>query len=167
MTFQQTVNQDQAPAVAGDFCDENPRMNAISPSGAAFVAGVGGLTVGLFAWADTSTGMILLNAGSGLPTGFVHREYNALVTGYLVAGGLLIPAGFGVGSLFSAGGFWMKNTGAGAVTIGMKAFASNTTGQVQFAATGATVAGYTETKWVAWSKGATLELIKTSATAIG
>jgi hypothetical protein len=166
MTFQTSVSLTQAPAVAGDFASSNPRHSVLSVPGG-FVAGTGGLTVGLFAWADTSTGTILLNAGSGVPTGFVHRDLQASNYVYLSNATMLIPAGQGVGELFNGGDFFAKNAGAGAVTIGMKAFASNTTGAVSFAAAGATVAGSTETKWIAMTIAATGELVKISNTPLG
>jgi hypothetical protein len=164
MAFQTALNVTQAPAVAGDFASSNPRHSMLSVPGG-FVAGAGGVQVGLFAWADTSTGTILLNAGSGAPTGFIHRAMNALNQLYFTSADattFTIPAGMGVGELFDGGDFFVKNTGSGAVTIGMKAFASNTLGTVQFATAGATVTGFTETKWFAKTAGAAGELIKMS-----
>ncbi|MGO4738637.1 hypothetical protein AB4099_18965 [Bosea sp. 2KB_26] len=166
MPFQTQVNPTQAPAVEGDFASANPRHSVLSVEGG-FVAGPSGLVIGRFAWADTATGKILANAGSGAPTGFVHRDLQAMITTYLSEFGMTIPAGFGVGELFNGGDFWAKHTGASAVTVGMKAFASNTTGAVSFAAAGATVAGFTETKWFAMSAGAAGELIKMSNIALG
>jgi hypothetical protein len=165
MAFQGTVNVTQAPAVAGDFASTNPRHSVLSVPGG-FVAGTNGLTVGLFAWAD-STGIILSNAGSGTPTGFLHRDLQGLIGTYLAGSGMTVPAGFGIGELFNGGDFWVKNAGAGAVTVGMKAFANNTTGAVSFAAAGATVSGATETKWIAMTAGAAGELVKMSNTPLG
>lgn len=166
MTFQTTVNVTQAPGVEGDFASANPRHHVLSMPGG-FVAGAGGVLVGRFAWADTATGLILLNAGSGVPTGFMHRNMQATNYVYLSNATMLIPAGQGIGDLFNGGDFWVKNTGAGAVTIGMKAYASLTTGQVQFAATGQTISGYIETKWLAMSLAAAGELVKMSDTPLG
>lgn len=167
--FQTAINVNPAFAVAGDFATLNPRNAAIpapgGPSGAGFVAGTGGLTVGLFAWADTATNTILLNAGSGIPTGFCHRNLQAMITTYLAAASNVVPAGMGFGDLFSQGDFWVKNVGAGAAAVGMKAFASSTLGTIQFAATGATVAGFVETKWYAKTVGLAGELIIMSDTA--
>ena len=167
--FQRTINVDPAFAVAGDFATMNPRNSAIptpmASAGAGFVVGAGGLTIGRFAWADTATNTILLNAGTGVPTGFCHRNLQAMITNYPVTVSNVVPAGFGFGDLFSQGDFWATNTGAGAVSIGMKAFASLTTGQVQFAAPLATVAGYVETKWFAKTSGLAGELIIISDTA--
>ena len=164
--FQTTVNITQAPAVAGDFASANPRHSVLSMPGG-FVAGPNGLLVGQFCWADTATGLILSNAGTGVPTGFVHRDLQATNYVYLSEATMLIPAGQGVGELFNGGDFWVKNTGAGAVATMMKAYASLTTGQVQFAATAQTISGYIETKWYAMSIGAAGELIKMSDTPLG
>jgi hypothetical protein len=166
MPFQTQVNLTQAPAVAGDFASANPRHSVLSVPGG-FIAGPNGLVVGLFAWADTATGTVLSNAGTGAPTGFVHRDMMALITTFLSEFGMTIPQGFGVGELFNGGDFWVKNAGASAVTTGMKAFANNTNGTISFAAAGATVAGSTETKWFAMTTGAAGELIKMSNVALG
>lgn len=142
--FQQSVNVTQAPAVAGDFASANPRHSMLSVPGG-FVAGPSGLTVGLFAWADTETGAILSNAGAGLPTCFVHRNLQGLLTAYLQEYSMTIPAGMGVGEMFSGGDFWVKNAGASAVAIGMKAYANYANGTVTFAASGNPPAGASAT----------------------
>jgi hypothetical protein len=169
MAFQQHINITQAPAVEGDFASANPRHSVLSNEGG-FKAGSGGVTIARFAWADVATNTLLLNSGTGLPTGFIHRAMNGLNFTYFTspdATSFIIPGGFPVGELFSGGDFWVRNTGAGAVAIGQKAFASLTTGQVQFAAAGATVAGYIETKWFAGTAGLTQELIKMTDQPLG
>lgn len=147
MPFQTQVLTTQAPAVEGDFASANPRHSTLSVEGG-FVAGTSGLVLGRFAWAD-ATGRILSNSGIGLPTGFCHREMQALITAYLAEFGMTVPAGFGFGGLFNSGDFWVKQTGAGAVTIGMKAYANYATGAVVFAATGAPPAGASVTGSIA------------------
>jgi hypothetical protein len=156
----------QAPAVAGDFASANPRHSTLSVPGG-FVAGPNGLTIGLFAWADTTTGTVLANTGSGAPTCFVHRANQATFITYAAEFGMTIPAGQGVGEMFDAGDFFAKNAGAGATTKGMKAFANTTNGTVSFAAAGATVAGSVETKWYCHTINAAGELVKISTTAPG
>lgn len=138
MTFPSQVNVAQAPAVAGDFADKNPRVSVDAGPGG-FVAGVLGLAVGLFAWSD-AYGIAANNFGAGAPTGFVARSQQGLITQFLAESTQVVPAGLPV-TLHSAGGFWVKNTGAGAVTIGMKAYANNATGAITFAATGTPTAG--------------------------
>lgn len=87
---------------------------------------------------------IVNNFGSGAPTGFVGRSQQALITRYLNDASMLIPIGFAV-TLFSGGGFWVKNNGTTNAQILQKAYAKNSDGTVSFAATGtpgtATVSG--------------------------
>lgn len=163
--FQSQVNLQPAPAVAGDFASANVRHSVDAGQGA-LVAGPNGLACGLFAWVDTATNSLASNSGTGAPTGFVHREQLALITTYLAESGNLIQPGMPV-TLFSAGDFWVRNAGAGAVAIMQKAFANLTNGSISFAAAGATVAGSVETKWYAVSVGAAGELVKMSNVALG
>jgi hypothetical protein len=166
MAFQTVINPTQAPGVAGDFCSANPRHSQLMIQGS-FFAGANGLTIGLFCWADTATGTILSNTGTGLPTGFVHRDMQAMLTAYMQEYGMTIPAGMGVGEVFSGGDFFVKNAGSGATTIGMKAFANLTNGTVSFAAPGATVTGSIETKWYCMSINAAGELVMMTSTPVG
>ncbi|WP_048996413.1 structural cement protein Gp24 [Burkholderia multivorans] len=154
--FQSQVNYTWAPAVEGDFASTNPRAVVLAGEGE-LVAGAGGVTVGRFAWADANGNVT--NAGTGAPTGFVHREQQALITVFLAKSSMVIPQGLAV-TLHSAGDFWARTSTP--ATVGQKVFASNTDGSVQTAAAGATVAGYTETKWFVDSAGAANELIKIS-----
>ena len=162
MGFQAQVNVVPAPAVAGDFASSNPRASVVNGAGA-FVADTNGVSVGLFAWADTATNTKVSNAGSGAPTGFVARQEQGLITTFLADSTMLIPKGMPV-TLFNMGDFWVKNTNSSAASaVGNKVFASNTTGQIQFAAAGATVVGYTETDVYAATVGAAGELVKISS----
>lgn len=133
MPFQSQANTVQAPAVEGDFADKNPRFTVDAGPGA-LVAGASGLTVGRFAWQD-SLAQTASNQGFGAPTGFVARHQQALITAFLGESSQVIPQGLPV-TLFSGGSFWVKNSGASAATIGMKAYANYSTGAVTFAATG-------------------------------
>jgi hypothetical protein len=170
--MQRLVTTQPAPAVSGDFCDTNPRSSVDAGPGA-LRAGASGVTIGCFGWWDTTTGVdpstgpiYVNNTGAGQPTGFVHREQQGLITAYLGEFGMVIPAGMGV-TLMDSGGFWMLNSGAGAATIGQKAFANLTTGTVSFAAAAATVAGSIETRWRAVSNGLTGELVRTTSVSVG
>ena len=138
--FQTVVGTVPAPAVAGDFCDTNPRATVNAGPGG-LVAGASGVIVGHFAWAsyegmDPDNAPTIVNSfGAGAPTGFVHREQQALITAYLADAGMVVPTGFGV-TLFSEGGFWVKNDGTSQALYGQKAYARNSDGAVLFAATG-------------------------------
>ena len=131
--FPQVVNGVQAPAVEGDYADSNPVVSVDAGPGA-FVAGTSGVTVGRFAWVDP-TWTYANSTGVGVPTGFVMRRQQALISQYLAEASMVVPSGFGV-TLHSQGSFWVRNTGANAVTPGMKAYANSATGAVTFAATG-------------------------------
>lgn len=147
--FPNQVQVLQVPAVEGDFCDTNqPRSSYVAgPSG--LVAGPNGCLVGRFAWAvppvdGDGAPTTVSNSGFGLPSGFVHREQQALITTYLAASGMTIPKGFGM-TLMTGGGFWCKNAGATEAEYGMKAYAAFADGSITFAATGAPTAGGTST----------------------
>lgn len=155
--FQSVINQYPAPAVEGDFASSNPRSVVLAGEGA-FVAGAAGVTVGRFAWADASG--IVANAGTKAPTGFVHREGQAVITTWLGRQTMLVPQGLPI-TLHRTGDFWAKT--ATVATIGQKVFASNADGSISTGATGATVAGATETAFFVDCPGAVGELIKISS----
>jgi hypothetical protein len=142
-SFQTSTYALQAPGVAGDFASANPRATVLSSqiyNSTGFKAGTSGLTIGLFAWLDTSTYTFANNFGAGAPNGFVHRAAEALITTYLNAYGMTIPAGFMCGNIFDAGDFFVVNNGTTEATPGMKAYANNSTGVATFAAAGAPTA---------------------------
>lgn len=105
MTFQSQVNLQQAPAVAGDFADHNPRTSMTVGEGA-LVAGANGVVVGRFAWADANgvvtNGVVNIAAAAW---GFVHREQQALITAYLAETSNLIRPGCEM-TLMKRGAFW-------------------------------------------------------------
>lgn len=143
-SFQTFTNVLQAPGIAGDFASANPRESALASQAynqAGFVAGPNGLTIGLFAWIDAATYRIASNSGPGIPSAFVHRNENALITTYLNAYGMTIPAGMMVGDLFTSGDFFCINNGTTEATPGMKAYANNSNGTISFAATGSPTTG--------------------------
>lgn len=146
--FQQQVYGQPAPAVAGDFASQNPYFTYDAGPGG-LVAGVGGVTIGRFAWVyppvdPNGTGMIAQSYGAGPVAGFVHREMQGLITGYLDYQGMLIQPGFMV-TLMVGGDFWVKNDGVTTAQIGQKAFAILATGQVRFLAAGAVPGGASAT----------------------
>lgn len=114
MSFQTRVNRYNPIAVAGDFASQNPRA-AVLAGESALVAGPLGVTVGRFAWVSAD-GRTVTNSGEGAiaPTGFVHRDMNALITQYLAESSLVIAPGFMV-TLFDAGDFFATVNGQAAV----------------------------------------------------
>ena len=143
--FQTQVNTQPTPAVAGDFADHNPRASVLAGPGG-LVAGASGVTVGLFAWLSPSTldgdnaPAIVNNTGEGLPSGFVHREQQALITTFLADASQVIPAGFQM-TLMATGGYWAKNDGTAEAQYGLKVFANFLTGKVSFANAGTVPGG--------------------------
>jgi hypothetical protein len=138
--FQTVVNTQPAPAVEGDFCNANPRFSVNAGPGG-LVAGDNGVLVGRFAWLSNEevdandAPAIANNFGAGPVAGFVHRDQQGLITGYLQTSSMLVPAGFQM-SLMSGGGFWARNNGNTEALPGMKAFANFADGAVFFAPAG-------------------------------
>ncbi len=138
MSFQTSVSTVPAPAVQGDWASSNVR--AFVPAGpGGFVSGAAGLTVGRFGWASfasldpNETPLIVNNFGAGQPTGFIHREQQAMLTIYLARTSMLIPGGFGV-TLTSEGDVWVVNDGTTEVLYDALAYANFADGKVSFAA---------------------------------
>ncbi len=129
MGFPRTVNVQGAPAVEGDFCDSNPRFTVDAGAGA-LVAGSNGLSIARFAWVD-ATNTYASSTGQGAPTGFVHRDQQAIITAYLAENTMALYPGANV-TLFNGGGFWVKNNGATTSAIGNTAYADSSSGAVSF-----------------------------------
>lgn len=140
--FQNKVNLQQAPAVAGDFASSNPRASVLAGEGA-LIAGPGGVTVGRFAWIEAD-GKTVVNFGTApaKPAGFVHREQQALITVYLGEASNVIPEGFPV-TLHDEGDFFALNAGGSASVNGSAIYASYSDGNayVGSAPAGASVTG--------------------------
>lgn len=158
MGFQTQVNLTPAPAVAGDFASANPRASVLAgPNG--LIAGEDGVTVGRFAWVDDIDGISVYNSGRfvGAPSGFVHREQQALITEYLAESGHVVPAGFPI-TLHSAGDFWATVTGSTAATVGAAVYATYANGNITIgsAATGASVTGSIGATFTATGSGTNL-----------
>lgn len=157
MSFQTKVNLYQNPGVEGGFAGANPRASVISGYGK-FVAGVAGCNTGRFAWA---TNGIVVNTGSGIPTGFCGRDtLPAGITQFLGAAGVNIPQGYPV-TLYSAGDFWIKPGNAAAA--GQKVYASLADGSTLTDATGVTIAAASFTGAIAVTTG----ILTVSAVASG
>jgi hypothetical protein len=146
--FQTSVAAQPAPAVAGDFASANPYF-AVDAGPGGLVSGPNGCVIGRFAWAvapaDGDGFPSQVNSyGTGLPTGFVPREQQGLITTYLQDSSMFLPAGFQV-TLMSGTDFWVKNDGATQALPGQKAYANFADGKATFAATASATAGGTST----------------------
>jgi hypothetical protein len=146
--FQQQIYNQPAQAVAGDFGSTNPYFTYDAGPGG-LVAGVGGVLVGVFAWAyppvdPNSAPTTVLNSGAGPVSGFVGRALQGLNTIYLSNASMLIPIGFMV-TLFTGGCFWVVNNGTTTSAVGNKTYANFANGQASFAPTGTPSTGATST----------------------
>lgn len=106
MGFQSQINEQPAPAEAGDFFGVNPRASILGGAGQ-FVAPESGLVVGRFAWADLNTGELSQSLVEGSQIGFLHRENNAVITAFLGEAVYLVNEGLPV-TLHDQGDFWGK-----------------------------------------------------------
>jgi hypothetical protein len=146
--FQTQVANQPAQAVAGDWASTNPYFTYDAGPGG-LVAGVGGVSVGQFAWTyppvdPNSAPTVAQNFGTGQVTGFVGRALQALNTVFLSDATMLIPIGIMV-TLFTGGDFWVVNNGTTTSAIGNKTYANYSNGQASFAATGSPTTGATST----------------------
>lgn len=137
MGFQRTMNNDLPLAVAGDFASSNPRATVLAYEGQ-LVADTAGVAIGRFAWADYSTGKVnnfrAGNTASQIPSGFIHREQQALITAFLGEATMLVPQGLMI-TIYDSGDFFA--TALTNFTRSQKVFGSVSTGQVSAGAAGA------------------------------
>lgn len=150
MPFQTVINDQQAPAVAGDFASTNPFSNVLAGPGA-LVAPIGGLTVGNFAWVGPA-GQVSQSFVAGWQIGFLGRNEQALIVDFLGETTMVVPQGMLINALYNEGDFW-ANFPAGA-TPGQNVYADPNDGTPLAGATapaGATAtasAGFTGTATV-------------------
>jgi hypothetical protein len=158
MGFQKQANLTPAPAVAGDFASANARASVLAGPGG-LVAGIGGVTVGRFAWVDPVDGATTYGRGASgsAPNGFVHREQQALISAFLAESGNLIPQGMPV-TLSNEGDFWATVTGATAATVGASVYATYADGTITVgsASANATATGSIGATFTATGSGANL-----------
>lgn len=102
--FQAQINDQPAPAEAGDFFGVNPRASLIGGPGM-YSAPEGGLIVGRFAWVDLVTGDVSQHFVAGRQLGFLHRENNAVITAFLGEATYVVNEGLPL-ALFDQGDFW-------------------------------------------------------------
>jgi hypothetical protein len=157
--FQIAVATQPAPAVEGDFSSSNPWSSMLAGEGA-LTAGPAGVTVGRFAHALLTTGVVTsARPGGASRLGFVGRHQPQIITAFLGQASLLIPGGLET-TLHDSGDFWCRF--AAGATIGQKAFAADADGTATSAVAGTVTAGQTETVWFVTSTAAAGELAKIS-----
>jgi hypothetical protein len=136
--FQGVVNNQPAPAVAGDFFGANPRASVLGGAGQWVAPFPNGLTVGNFAWANQATGVVSQSyPGAGSALGFCGRNRNiAVIINFLAPATMQVQPGAPL-TLHSEGDFWAEF--AGGATPGQKVWANPTTGAPIAAATAPTI----------------------------
>ena len=134
-SFQKNVGFYNAPATAGDRASQNPTVYL--PVN--FLAGAD-IKVGSFVWRDTTNpGTEVVNAGSGLPLGFIERTINHDNFDIDVAGTLTIPEEGNV-TVAQRGDFYVVADGA--VSIGDVLYAKTADGTPTFSSSSAVETGY-------------------------
>lgn len=138
--FQAFVNEQPAPAVAGDFCGANLRasLNASVPDETTPVADRVSLAwrvapaevviVGNFAWADPVTGLVYGVKTANTRLAFVHREQGqTIITEFKGFKRDAIQEGFPV-ALIVKGDFWAQFPAGTAVAINSIVYANDADG---------------------------------------
>lgn len=153
MGFQTRVNQQPAPAVAGDFAGTNPRTSVTAPPGGYTVApdypaSFGGalanaLIVGRFSWANYLTGLMANYFQPASLLGFVHRESQSVITAFLDESRVAVQEGFPV-TAHNQGDFWADFALSAPDAAGLVVYADPVTGQATADVTGqgVTVTGF-------------------------
>jgi hypothetical protein len=166
MGFQNRVNLQPPPAVAGDFAGANPRMSVTAPPGGYtaapdYPASFGGptteaLIVGRFAWFNYATDDSVVDGqlpAGGLASnyfqpnsvlGFVHREDQTVITKFLSEQRIGVQQGFPVTGIVQ-GDVWADFFGQTPATAGQVVYADPVTGKASAGAPGqgVTITGVT------------------------
>lgn len=153
MSFQTHANYTWPIGFEGDFASANPHKTVPSTT-LGFKAGTSGVIVGRFAWADDQG--FVSNAGSTIPTGFVYRNQQAVITDVTKSYTNTINAGFPV-TLVEGGDFWVKSSTES--SIGQVVYASTADGSISTAAKGSAPANTVETGWTVARGGKAGDLI--------
>lgn len=135
--------------IAGDRCDANDNLYSVIAGPGGLVAGVGGVTIGAFAWTappvdPNETNQIAYSFGTGSPAGFVGRHQQGQNSTFLSFAGMTILQGYPV-TLYNSGDFLVVNNGTTYCQPGMKVYANFSNGLVSFAATGTPATGASAT----------------------
>jgi hypothetical protein len=131
-SFQQQVNRQPAPAVAGDWAGSNIRTSVLAPPGG-YVAAPNGVVVGNMAWGNPATGVMSNYYQPNSLYGIPHRANQGLITIFLAPVTMAVAPGYPVDAENQAD-MWGYFPGGG--TIGQKVYANPLTGALTAAATG-------------------------------
>lgn len=164
--FPRLVNNQPGVAGAGDFADANIRASVVAGEAALVALGsTRNPVVGNFAWANQATGTAFSNyRGETAAIGFVHREQQALITGFLDAATLVVTAGYPT-TLMAQGSFWAEF--AAGAAVGQKVFASYLTGAPVAGTAGADTETAEVTASIAVTGIMTVSAVASGALAVG
>lgn len=141
MAMQSQVYSSCCVGVAGDMATPDQSIyQAVN-----YTAG-GTMTVGNFAFADSTYPATVAKAGGSALLGIVQR--NLSYPNYTVtdAGSLQVTSGATV-TIATKGDYWVQVTSGTSATVGQKAFANSTTGAITTGSASASVSGFVETPW--------------------
>lgn len=102
--FQAQINEQPAPAVAGDFANVNPRASVLGSPGM-YTSPEGGLIVGRFVWVNPDTGEVAQREIANSLLGFLRRGNNAVISEFLSPATFVVDRGLPI-TLFDQGDFW-------------------------------------------------------------
>lgn len=156
MSFQNFININPSFAVEGDFALNGAKWTTVNTEEDSFLTGSLGLTIGRFCWIDSNDSRVLNNFGAGEPVGFLHRNQQGLITGFLNGSSLTVQKGFNIG-IYAKGAFYARNT-EGQSIFGEKVYANLSNGTITTAATGLVIPGYIETDFYVYLDAAINEL---------
>lgn len=123
--FQSQINEQPAPAVAGDFYGVNPRASVLGSAGM-YSAPEGGLIVGRFVWVNPNTGEVAQRQIADSNFGFLRRGNNAVISEFLSPATFVVDRGLPI-TLFDQGDFWALF--AAGATPGQLVYADAGTGE--------------------------------------
>jgi hypothetical protein len=145
MPFQTSVLNEPAPGLEGGWASNNVWTSMVNPNNGdptapgytSWQVGATGVTVGRFAFADTTSGLVT-TAHPGTTTvraGFVHRYQPVVINGYLGQTGSTMYPGQEV-DIVDGGDLWARFPTGG--TLGQKVFVSYADGTATTGVAGST-----------------------------
>jgi hypothetical protein len=136
MAFQTSVASQQSPGIEGGFYGVNPHYTVTNPDEGMWITGPAGVTIGQFAWADTTNGQVSSahpgKAAALVRYGFVHRNQPAVIAALLAGTSNTVVAGQGI-DILEDGPVWARF--AAGATIGQKVYMNYADGACVSAAT--------------------------------
>ena len=133
--FQTSVSANMAYGIPGDFASTGPWSTVPAQNGE-LTASSAGVAIGIFAWADDTTGVVTNGKPNLTSTrfGFVGRNQRALITTYLAESSFTVLPGAEI--TLTDGGPVFVAAPSGGGTIGQKVIAKYADGTISFGTAG-------------------------------